>query len=236
MDRKTEFAIKMIINVVLMLVLFYVVLNTLLYDWTGTIYSAGMGYRLDFALDHLIPFVPEMDLFYKYLFYTMAIATMAYFGFIEARKGSALGWSLVVINAIAIVIYIVFPVTSQPLRDIIYPGGPPYPTTPTGNFWLDQIYLLYNSDTSFNCFPSLHAAVSTISFYAWYRYAKIKPGKITKALAIMSFALATGVILSTLFVKQHYIVDEIAGIVLAWAVGKLFFNKMWKKFEEKPSP
>jgi membrane-associated phospholipid phosphatase len=229
MDRKPEFVVKMIINFILMLFLFYFVLNTFLYDWTGTLHPKGTGYRLDFLLDNMIPFVPSMDLFYDFLFYPMAIATMLFFGFIEARKGPALGWSLVLINAIAILVYIVFPVSTYWWRLDLN-------LQLTGDFWNDAVYQIYNTDTSFNCFPSLHAAVSTICFYAWYRYAKLKPGKITKVLAVVTFAIATGVILSTLFVKQHYIVDEIAGIVLAWAVGKLFFNKMWKKFEEKPSP
>ncbi len=218
----------MVVNFLLILVLFYFVLNTFLYDWTGTLHPVGTGYRLDFLLDNMIPFAPEMDLFYDYIFYPMAIATFIFFGFFEARKGYALGWSLVVINAIAILVYIVFPVSTYWWRlDLL--------AHPVPGFWAEQVYAVFASDTSFNCFPSLHAAISTICFYAWYRYAKIKPGKITKALAIVSFVLATGVILSTLFVKQHYIVDEIAGIVLAWAVGKFIFNKIWKKYEGNPS-
>ncbi len=228
LDRKKEYVVKMILNFILMLVLFYFVLNTWLYDWTGTLHLEGTGYRLDFLLDNLIPFVPEWVFFYYYIFYPMAIATMVYFGFFEARKGTALGWSLVLINAIAIVIYIVFPVSTYWWRQDLN-------LSINGNFWNDVVYDIFHTDTSFNCLPSLHAAVSTICFYAWYRYAKLRPGKITKALAIVSFALATGVILSTLFVKQHYILDEIAGIGLAWAVGKVLFNKMWKKFEIKLS-
>ena len=38
----------------------------------------------------------------------------------------------------------------------------------------------------------------------------------------------SGVILSTLFIKQHYIADEIAGIALAWIIGTLLFKKLWK--------
>jgi membrane-associated phospholipid phosphatase len=36
--------------------------------------------------------------------------------------------------------------------------------------------------------------------------------------------IAAGVILSTLFIKQHYIADEIAGVVLAWAIGRIIFK------------
>ncbi len=215
----------MIWNFILMLVLFYIVLNTLLYDWTGTMYPDGTGYRLDYLLDNMIPFVPEMDIFYEYVFYPLVIASMVYFAFFEARKGSALGWSLVLINGIAIIIYIVFPVSTYWWRQELL--ADPI----VGNIWADAVYHVFVYDPSFNCFPSLHAAVSTICFYTWYRYSKIKPGKATKSLAVITFILATAIILSTLFVKQHYIVDEIAGIVLAWVVGKIFFNKLWRRFE-----
>jgi membrane-associated phospholipid phosphatase len=97
-----------------------------------------------------------------------------------------------------------------------------------GNFWANQVYNIFANDTSFNCFPSLHAAVSTICFFTWFQYAKIKPSKTTKATAIAAFVIAAGVILSTLFIKQHYITDEIAGIALAWIIGTVLFNKLWK--------
>ncbi len=50
----------------------------------------------------------------------------------------------------------------------------------------------------------------------------------TRVVAIVAFVIAGGVVLSTLFIKQHYVVDEIAGILLAWAVGRPLFNHLWK--------
>ena len=97
-----------------------------------------------------------------------------------------------------------------------------------GNVWATQVYNVFANDTSFNCFPSLHAAVSTICVYTWFRYAKIKSGKTIKTAAIAAFVIAEGVILSTLFIKQHYIADEIAGILLALLVGKVVIDKFWK--------
>jgi membrane-associated phospholipid phosphatase len=213
-------------NVVLMLVLFYVLLNNIAYNWTGQLYPVGSGYNLDFlfgGLDAAIPFVPEMVVFYVYFFYPMVILTMLYFAFIEFKKGYALGWSLVFTNAIAILIYAVFPVSTFWWRQSFLANPI------AGNFWASQVYSIWDSDTSFNCFPSLHAAVSTICFFTWYHYSKTKPSATTKFVAIASLIIAGGVILSTLFIKQHYIADEIAGIVLAWAVGKLAFNHLWKR-------
>ena len=205
-----------------MLLLFYLLLNNFAYDWTGQLYPAGSGFRLDTGLDNAIPFVPQMVIFYLYLFYPLVILTMLYFAFVEYRKGYALGWSLVTINVIAILIYLVFPVSTFWYRQDLL--AQPL----TGNLWANQVYNIFANDTSFNCFPSLHAAVSTICFYAWFRYSKIKPSKTIKATTVAAFVITAGVILSTLFIKQHYIADEIAGIALALIVGKVIFDKFWK--------
>lgn len=220
--RKSVYVTFVIGNVVLMVVLFYFLLNTVAYDWTGQLHPAGSGFRLDTGLDAMIPFVPEMVIFYVYLFYPLVILTMLYFAFIEYKRGYALGWSLVAINAKAVLIYIVFPVSTFWYRQDLLA----HPMV--ANVWADQVYSIFANDTSFNCFPSLHAAVSTICFFAWFRYAKIKPSKITKAASIAVLVIAVGVILSTLFIKQHYIADEIAGVALALFVGKLVFDKFWK--------
>jgi membrane-associated phospholipid phosphatase len=126
----------------------------------------------------------------------------------------------VAINAIALAVYTVFPVSTYWWRQELL--AQPI----TGNFWASQVYSIFASDTSFNCFPSLHAAVSAISFYAWYRYAKVRPGKVTWAVALITLLVASGVILSTLFIKQHYIADELSGIALAYVVGKPIFDRL----------
>ena len=226
--RKSVYLTFVIGNIVLMLLLFYVLLNNFAYDWTGQLYPAGSGFRLDTGLDNAIPFVPQMVIFYVYLFYPLVILTMLYFAFVEYRKGYALGWSLVAINAIAVVIYIVFPVSTYWYRQDLL--AQPM----VGNVWADQVYNVFANDTSFNCFPSLHAAVSTICFYAWFRYSKIKSDNITKAATVTALVIASGVIFSTLLIKQHYIADEIAGIALAWIVGTVVFNKLWGKQNKKP--
>ena len=221
-NKKSIYLTFVIGNVVLMLLLFYLLLNNFAYDWTGQLYPTGSGFRLQTGLDTTIPFVPEMVVFYVYLFYPLVILTMLYFGFVEYKKGYALGWSLVAINAIAVLIYIVFPVSTFWYRQELL--AQPI----VGNVWADQVYKIFAGDTSFNCFPSLHAAVSTICFFTWFQYAKIKPTKITKTVAIAAFVIASGVILSTLFIKQHYIADEVSGIALAGIVGLVMFKKLWK--------
>jgi membrane-associated phospholipid phosphatase len=213
-------------NVVLMLTLIYILLNKIAYDWTRSLYPGGFAFRLGFlfgGLEEAIPFVPEMVIFYLYLFYPMVVLTMLYFAFVEYSKGYALGWSLVVINAIAVVFYVIFPVSVNWWHQefIAHPI--------VGNFWATQVYHVWANETQdTHSFPSLHAAVSVICFYTWYQYSKVKALAATKVVAVISFVITGGVILSTLFLKQHYIADEIAGIVLAWGVGRPMFKHLWR--------
>jgi len=121
-------------NIVLMVILFFVALNTIGYDWTGQLYPPGAGYRLDFltgGLEDGIPLVPEFVVFYVYLFYPLAVVTMAFFGLVEYRRGYALGWSLVAINAIALAVYVVFPVSTYWWRQ-------EFLAHPMPGFWAEQ--------------------------------------------------------------------------------------------------
>jgi membrane-associated phospholipid phosphatase len=208
-------------NLFLMLVLFYVLLNTLLYNWTGALYSEGTGFRLDWVfggLDNHIPFVPEMAVVYVHLFYSFTVLSMLYFAFIAGRKGYALGWTLVIVHAVAILIYIVFPVSTYWYRAELLAA--PLQDNPLA----EVMYGYYASDTSFNCFPSLHAAVSAAIAYAWCSYAKSEPHVLKTIAAAAAIVIASAVVLSTLFVRQHYIIDEIAGVLLAVLVARCIFR------------
>ena len=191
----------------------------ILYSWTGSLYPEGTGYRLDFLGENFIPFVPEMAIFYIFLFFPMLILTLIYFGFLDEEKGYGLGWSIVIMNAIATIIYIIFPVSTYWWRQELLANKI------EGNFFADLMYFYYTHETSFNCLPSMHAGMSTICFFTWYQYYKMNPTFKRKIIAIIALIIAVGVVLSTLFVKQHYIIDEIAGVALAFAVGMIVFRR-----------
>lgn len=212
-----------LVNLFLMGVLFYVVLNTIVYDWTGTMYASG--FHLNTGLDDLIPYRPEWAIFYLYLFFWATEITMVFFGVLSYKQGYSLAWSLVIINVVADLVYLVFPVTTDIYRSAI--AAHPL----VGNPFAEAMNAYFAKDPSFDCFPSLHAAVSTIVAFAWFRFWKTKPGTLRLLIAILAIIIAVGTILSTLFVKQHYIADEIAGIILALAVGRLVYGKA-----RRPSP
>ena len=222
-SRKITFIIG---NMILMVGIFVVLLFTVLYGWIGHLYPEGTGYHLDTALDNLIPFLPVTVIIYVFLFYSFVAISIITFGIIDPDKGYAFGWSLVIFTSISLLIYLVFPVSTYWWRQDLLA----HPLV--GNPWAEIMYGYYTADTSFNCLPSLHAAISTAFAYAWYRYSKIKPSKLVKGIAIYAIILAIAVVLSTLFVKQHYIADEIAGVVLAYVVSHFTFKKLWKSFEK----
>ncbi len=208
-------------NAFLILVVFYVLLNTIVYNWTGSLYATG--FHLDTPLDRIIPFAPAWAIFYLYLFYPLSAVTMAYFAFVNYTRAYPLALSLILINLVADIVYAVFPVTTDIYRQALLA----HPLV--GNFFAQAMYDHFKGDPSFDCFPSLHAAVATICFYAWFRYARLRPSRLTRGIAIGMLVVAVGVVLSTLFVKQHYIADEIAGIALAWGVGRWMFDAFWKR-------
>lgn len=90
----------------------------------------------------------------------------------------------------------------------VYPTAAPRPEEVTGEgFAVWGLRALYSADPPYNCFPSLHVAHSFVSALACSR--------VHRRLGIIAVICATLVALSTLFTKQHYVLDLVAGIFLA---------------------
>jgi len=217
-------------NTIVIFGLFFVLTQLLLYRWTGGLHAAGDGFRLDGVfggLDNSIPFVPQMAVFYVYTYYPWVFFTMLFFTFLEYEQGLMFGVSLFAVGIIAMVVYIFFPVSVHWWRQELFANRL------TDNFWAETMYRFYEQDTSFNCFPSLHAAVSTVTACAWFQYWRVKRNSRRLFAALVSAILAVGTILSTLFVKQHYIVDEIAGMALGYIVSYSVYRFLSKRATER---
>ena len=225
--RTSRYLTYAIGNTIVMLFIFYLLLDEAVLDWTGSLHPIGSGISLAInGLDNAIPFVPQMAVFYVYVFGSMIIPTMLYFAFIEYKHGYAVGWSFVFIEVIAAIVYVIFPVSVYQYHEELL-------ATPIGmNWWIGEVHRIVSDfGSTFNTFPSLHAAGSTVCVYTWYKHTKLHPGYASNILSILSVIAATGIILSTLFIKQHYVVDEVAGIILGWAVSKAVFKHLWKPAE-----
>ena len=76
--------------------------------------------------------------------------------------------------------------------------------------------MLYDADPPYNCFPSIHVAHAFVSALTCYR--------VHRELGIAATLGASLVAVSTLYAKQHYILDVIAGILLASAAYVVFLR------------
>ncbi|MCL4393808.1 MAG: phosphatase PAP2 family protein [Chloroflexi bacterium] len=75
---------------------------------------------------------------------------------------------------------------------------------------------VYASDNPYNDFPSLHTSLSTILAVHWLRV-----DRRLGSLVALWFVL---IIASTVFVKQHYVPDVVAGLLLGLGVSRVFLR------------
>ena len=79
-------------------------------------------------------------------------------------------------------------------------------------FFAEAIRFLYRIDLPYNLFPSLHC------FFNWFVYIQIRGKKeYPLALRLFSCLFSFAVFASTLFTRQHYILDVVAGVFVAEA-------------------
>lgn len=100
---------------------------------------------------------------------------------------------------------------------VVYPTGAPRPARVIGDgFAVWGLKFLYDADPPFNCFPSIHVAHSFVSAFACHR--------VNRRVGTAALVGACLVALSTLFTKQHYVADVVAGITLAAAANVVFLR------------
>lgn len=156
-------------------------------------------------LDLSIPLIPETIIIYWYVFYTFLFFSYFYFAFVHREYRNALVLAFVLVNAVAYLIYLIFPVI-----------GPDRLVTGTDFFSL-QVQALYNGDVHVNCFPSLHGSTSLLTAFALWR-AK-------KEYGYLSWPIAIAVMISTLFVRQHWIADQILAAAITLPIAYIVFNR-----------
>jgi membrane-associated phospholipid phosphatase len=89
--------------------------------------------------------------------------------------------------------------------------------TLTGTDALTQMIRgVYASDNPYNDFPSLHTSLSTILAIHWWR--------VDKRIGIPVAIWVALIVASTVFVKQHYVADVVAGLLLAFGASWVFLK------------
>ena len=84
------------------------------------------------------------------------------------------------------------------------------------------VQMIYRSDTSTNVVPSIHAYNSIVVMIAALKSEKVLTKNWQKQTCCVISVL---IVLSTVFVKQHSVLDVFAAMALAWAGYQLFYKK-----------
>ncbi len=157
----------------------------------------------ELAVDRLVPLVPEWALAYGALYLFLIVLPLFVVQPEELIRRTVLAYLTVWLAAYA--------------GFLLYPTVAPRPAEVAGGgFAAWGLRLLYDADPPYNCFPSLHVAHSFVSALACSR--------VHRALGLVAVACALLVALSTLFTKQHYVADLVAGIALAGLAHALFLR------------
>ena len=111
--------------------------------------------------------------------------------------------------------YLLFPV---------YFERPPL-TVSSLHTWLLSLSLQY-LDKPYNDFPSLHVTLSWLA---------VRASQVSRGWRIALVLVATGISISKVFVKQHYVVDVVLGYALAWGAWKLAIDVIRETSELIPN-
>ncbi|MFV0399577.1 MAG: serine/threonine protein phosphatase [Oscillospiraceae bacterium] len=176
----------------------------------------------DTPLDALIPF-NELFVIPYYLWYIYVPAAAIYFFFRSKPDYYRLCTFLFSGMTICLILYMIIP-NGQMLRPVSFPRD---------NFLTDVVKSLYRTDTPTNVCPSMHC-LNAIGVHIAVRRSK----ELSK-LRVPSGILMVLVCLSTMFLKQHPVLDVVAAILMAvplyWAVYRVDWSSIAQRFRARRS-
>lgn len=172
---------------------------------SGTAISCSLDYKIPFCEWFIIPYVG---------WYALIVVSLLYFMLYNTENFKRLQIFIIVTQISAMIIYIVFP-NFQPLRPETYPRD---------NILTDLVALIQTADTNSNVCPSLHVAYSIGIASVWL---KEKSAAWYTKTAVVIFCIL--VCFSTVFVKQHSVIDGLAAIPICILAEFISCKGYWKE-------
>mmetsp|Transcript_1085 Transcript_1085/g.1683 ORF Transcript_1085/g.1683 Transcript_1085/m.1683 type:complete len:451 (+) Transcript_1085:35-1387(+) len=203
-----------------LIVNFYVVTSFMFYTYTEHWSSDGvesLGYKLYYTkLDDYIPYMPIFWIPYISFFALVLFTPMLTH---QKNKIDVFPAAIITFYISTFIMYL-FPMSMERPNleeyTILNPGFK--------DSYLGKIHeIIHAIDEPNNTFPSLHVSITTICCIALYRAGYKYTGVIAGVL----------ISLSTLFTKQHIVVDAISGVITAF-VGIAIFNFVVPKMQFYP--
>jgi len=178
---------------------------------TETLIPRDACHIIHCPLDDTIPFWEGFVIPYV-AWYLLVAGSLAYFAFYNVESFKKLMTYIIITQAVAVAVYILYP-SRQDLRPSTFPRD---------NIFTRTVGLLYTVDTNTNVFPSLHVGFSLAILSVWSKEKEVsRLWKVSVAIFVVL------VCLSTVFIKQHSVLDVLAAIVMCLAAELLVYGRYY---------
>ncbi len=172
-------------------------------------------------LDDYIPFL-EIFIIPYFIWFAYIFVTVAYFFFTSKQDFYKCCAFLFIGMTICLIIYTIWPNGHYLRVDIDNLGR--------SNIFTRILSRLYTIDTSTNVFPSIHVFNSIGAMIAIRKSERLRP---ITWLQISTFILTVLICMSTVFLKQHSILDVFGGILLSIIMYIFVYVPAWGKEAKK---
>ena len=175
------------------------------------------------VFDDMIPFC-EIFIIPYLLWFPYVIMTVVYFLFRNKNKKEyfQLIFNLMMGMTVFLVVSYIYP-NVQYLRPAVFPRS---------NIFTRLVAEIYRTDTPTNILPSIHVFNSLAVYFAIHHCQALKDRKWLQRGALI---LSVLIILSTMFIKQHSVIDVCLGTTLALFGHLLFYPQRVEDYEEQRS-
>lgn len=163
------------------------------------------------SIDYQIPFIEWFIVPYLLWFPYIAVTFLLFF-FKDKREYLQYMGVLYIGMTVFIIVSFVFP-NGLNLRPEVMPRD---------NVFTRLIAVLYSTDTPTNVIPSIHVYNSVAAAIAALRSRRVLPGPLQKAFCV-AFSLL--IVLSTMFIKQHSLLDVCAAVLLSLIAYFLIYRR-----------
>ena len=192
-----------------------------------TVVSNDSEYTLvECGLDALIPFC-EVFIIPYYLWFAYIALTFLYFFLTNKRDFFRLCLFMFSGMTLCLTIYAIWP-NGHTLRPDLASLG-------RDNIFLRILGQLYTTDTSTNVCPSIHALNSIGACLAVFHAKSVKEAKYGRAVRLGVLILTIFICLSTVFLKQHSILDVFAAMAVAVPLYLIAYRPGYTRIREELS-
>lgn len=155
-----------------------------------------------FRWEQELPLTPEFVFIYLTIYPTFLLP----FLFIRQKEFFRLfSFAYITVMCICYLVYLFFPVSIE------------RPTLSVTSFSTWVLAIVYRADRPWNCFPSMHVAMSLLAALTILEVHRIR--------GMLNLVLTLWIAYSTILIKQHYVLDVVTALALTFAIHFVYVRR-----------